>query len=77
MNTPERNESDVARLLAQIDAEYQSAQYALSGQAVGVSQHEFITARLENMERAREQLTELVGDEMEATKLVIERLNKP
>jgi hypothetical protein len=31
---------------------------------------------MEGMERAREQLVELVGDEMEATRLVVEQMNK-
>lgn len=41
--------SEVARLLAQISAEYEAAQRGLTGLAYGTSQHEFITARMENM----------------------------
>lgn len=69
MTTPQRNESDVQRLLRQIDCEYQAA-------VLGTSQHSFITTRMEGMERAREQLVELVGDEMEAMRLVVEQMNK-
>jgi hypothetical protein len=76
MSTPQRNESDVQRLLRTIDCEYQAAALGLSGLALGTSQHSFITARMEGMERAREQLVELVGDEMEATRLVVEQMNK-
>jgi hypothetical protein len=76
MTTPERNESDVARLLKQIDTEYQAAQYGLSGLALGTSMHSFITARMEKIEDARQQLVQLVGDEMEATRLVAEQMNK-
>jgi hypothetical protein len=72
----ERNQSDVARLLAEIDLQYQAAQLALSGQAVGVSQHQFITARLERIEDARQELVNLVGDPDEASRLVIEQMNK-
>jgi len=71
----ERNESDVAKILAQIDAEYASAQQGLSGLAQGVSKHEFITKRMEGMGKAHEELAELVGEE-EAAKLVAEQMNK-
>jgi len=76
MSTPERNESDVTRLLKQIDTEYQAAQLALSGLALGTSMHGFITARLVKIEEAREQLVEMIGDEMEATRLVCEQLDQ-
>jgi hypothetical protein len=68
-------QSEVARLMSQITAEYEAAQWALSGQAVGVSQHQFITARLERMEDARQELEQLVGPE-ESTRLFVERLEK-
>jgi hypothetical protein len=54
--------SEVARLLAQISDEYEAAQRGLSGLASGVSQHEFITARMENMGQLHSQLHSLVGD---------------
>jgi hypothetical protein len=76
MTEQKRNESEVARLLQQINAEYTAASLGLSGLALGTSQHSFITARLENIEHARAQLVELVGDEMEATCLVVEQMNK-
>lgn len=58
--TPE-NRSDVARLLAQINAEYHSAQSGLSGLSSGSARHDFITARTENIGRCHEQLVALVG----------------
>ena len=76
MTTSERNESDVQRLLRTIDTEYQAAALGLSGLALGTSQHRFITARMENIEHAREQLVELVGNPDEATRLVVEQMNK-
>lgn len=54
--------SEVARLLSQISAEYESAQRGLSGISYGMSQHEFITARMENMGQLHNQLQSLVGD---------------
>ena len=54
--------SEVARLLAQISAEYEAAQRGLTGLAQGVSRHEFITARMENMGQLHCELHSLVGD---------------
>jgi hypothetical protein len=76
MSTPQRNESDVQRLLRTIDTEYQAASLGLSGLALGTSMHSFITARMENIEHARAQLVELVGDPDEATRLVVEQMNQ-
>lgn len=63
------NQSEVRRLLQQIEQEYQSAQAALTGYAV-TARHAFITARLENMSQAHHHLHQLVG--ADATKLMIE-----
>lgn len=63
------NQSEVRRLLQQIEQEYQSAQAALTGYAI-TAQHEFITARLENLSRAHNHLQQLVG--ADATRLMIE-----
>lgn len=71
-----RNESGVRSLLEEIDLQYQAAQMALSGVALGTSMHAFITARLERIEGARQELVNLVGNENEANKLVIEQMNK-
>jgi hypothetical protein len=54
--------SEVARLLTQISAEYEAAQRGLSGLSYGTSQHDFITARMENMGQLHNQLQSLVGD---------------
>lgn len=69
------NQSEVARLLAQFDSEYQAAQLGLSGLAYGTSIHEFITAKMEGMEKARGELTNLVGEE-KATELIVEQWSK-
>lgn len=65
------NQSDVSRLLQQIEREYQAAQAALHGYAVTAS-HEFITARLEQMSRIHDHLQQMVG--ADAIKLIAERL---
>jgi hypothetical protein len=53
--------SEVARLLAQIRAEYEAAQRGLTGLAQGTAQHAIITQRMENMGRCQQQLEHLVG----------------
>ncbi|HVB62316.1 MAG: hypothetical protein WCD86_25960 [Ktedonobacteraceae bacterium] len=65
--------SEVARLLAQITTEYEAAERGLNGLAMGVSQHEFITARMEHMGQLHSELQTLVGDI--ATAMVAEQLN--
>jgi len=54
--------SEVARLLSQISAEYEAAHRGLHGLAQGISQHEFITARMESMGQLHGQLRSIVGD---------------
>ena len=54
-------QSEVRRLLAQIDTERTAAYQGLHGLAKGSAQHSFITAKMENMQRASEQLIEELG----------------
>lgn len=65
--------SEVARLLAQITTEYEAAERGMTGLAMGVSQHEFITARMEHMGQLHSELQTLVGDI--ATAMVAEQLS--
>lgn len=65
--------SEVARLLSQISAEYEAAQRGLTGLAYGTSQHEFITARMDQMGRLHGQLQSLVGDV--AIAMIADQLN--
>jgi hypothetical protein len=55
--------SEVAHLLRQISVEYEAAQQGLSGLAQGVSQHRFITQRMERMHELHTQIHALVGEE--------------
>ncbi|MBO0793047.1 MAG: hypothetical protein J2P36_19155 [Ktedonobacteraceae bacterium] len=66
--------SEVARLLSQISDEYEAAQRGLNGLAYGVSQHEFITARMENMGQIHNRLQSLVGDA--AIAMIADQLSK-
>lgn len=68
-----QQQSEVSRLLAQINDEYEAAQRGLSGLSYGNSQHEFITARLEHMGQLHSALHELVGDD--AIAMIAEELD--
>lgn len=69
------SESEVARLMRQIEAEYVAAERGLHGLALGTAQHEFITQRMENMEGCRKQLAVLVGDQ-HATELTAQAIDQ-
>src|SRR5712692_7176007 len=67
-------QSEVAQLLQRLADEYQAAQWGLTGLAYGMSKHQFITAKMENMGKAVEALTEVVGSPEEAGKMVAQTL---
>jgi len=73
---PQEHISEVARLLQQIQEEYEAAQRGLTGLALGTAQHEFITKRMEGIEEARENLEHIVGPD-EAMRLVVQQLESP
>jgi hypothetical protein len=56
------NKSEVARLMRQIELEYEAAQRTMYGFAADAGKHEFITARMEKMGRCHERLTALMGE---------------
>ncbi len=62
-------ESEVARLLREIDEAYQAAQWAFSGLACGVARHDFINAKEERIAICHQELTTLIGRD-QATALV-------
>jgi hypothetical protein len=69
-----KQQSEVSRLLTQINDEYEAAQRGLSGLSCGTSRHEFITARLEHMGQLHNELHELIGDA--AIALIAEQLDR-
>ena len=69
------NKSEVARVLEQIEMEFQAAQRGLYGLAFGTAKHEFITHKMEQMGKLHEKLQTMVG-EQEAVKLLAETLEK-
>ncbi len=66
--------SEVARLLAQISAEYEAARRGMSDFACGSSKHDFISARMEHMGRLHRQLQSIVGES--AIALIADTINK-
>jgi hypothetical protein len=57
------NQSEVAVLLSQIDAEYDSAQKALYGLASGSARHDFIIAHMEHIQTVGQHLIDIIGQE--------------
>jgi hypothetical protein len=73
--TQNRNQSEIRRLMDEIDSQYQAAHQALYSFNLGTSTHEFITARMERIGMAAEELKQLVG-ENEAARIVVEQMSK-
>ncbi len=71
MNDNLARNSEVRRLLNQIEAEYIAAQRGLTGFAES-AMHAAITARMENLGRLHEDLRAMVGND--ATRLMAEHL---
>lgn len=69
------NKSEVAQLMAYIDAQTESARLALQGLACGTAQHEIINAKMERLGQLQEELTPRVGKER-AIQIVIEAMEK-
>ena len=57
------NQSDVARLLRQIDLEYEAVQRGLTGLALGTFRHAFINAKMERISECHAQLITLMGED--------------
>jgi hypothetical protein len=73
MSDAQNNNSEVARILAQIRQEYESAQRGFSGLAEGTSKHAFVTAKMEHMGKLQLELGEMIGDRP-AIALIVEYL---
>ncbi len=75
MSQEENNQSEIAQIKQQIEAEQESARRALHSSAYGAAQHRFITARMERMGILHSRLKDLVG-EAEAAKMLAESMGK-
>jgi hypothetical protein len=69
-------QSEVTRLLAQIDAEYSAAHAALYGLSSGTARHDIITAKMERVQTASAQLIEQLGADA-ALPLIIKAMEGP
>lgn len=67
------NQSEVARLIQQLDAECEAARLAMHGYAE-VAKHAYITSRMERMGALHEELRAIVGEE-EAVKVLVKAMN--
>jgi hypothetical protein len=67
-------QSQVAKLLAQIEDEYLAGRRALHASSAGSSRHQFLCAKMERMGQLHEQLGAIVGDPMAAMELIAQRL---
>lgn len=63
MELQTQQKSEVALILAQIQAEYESGVRGLTGAASGTARHEFITARMEHLGQLHHELQGLVGEQ--------------
>jgi hypothetical protein len=72
MRTP-INQSEVARLRAQIEREYAAACAGLHGLSAGSARHDFIQRRMANAQEYGEQLIEQIGKEA-ALPLIVEAM---
>jgi len=73
MDTRTQATSEIARILTQIQAEYESGTRGLSGLASGTATHRFITARMERIGQLHSALEEIVGEDS-ATALLVSTL---
>ena len=69
------SKSEIVRLSQQFTREFQAAQMAARGLVVGVARHEFITKRMENMEKIRRELAQVMGDQA-ATEAMVRLLEE-
>lgn len=61
------NQSEIARLRGQIEAENKSAWWALHGLSSGTAQHAFITRRFHHMDQSFNRLQQIIGEEQATT----------
>jgi len=67
MECTKQQNSEVARLLAQIQEEYESAVLGIKGFAYGAAQHQVINQKMTNIYLWQEELETLVGEDAAIT----------
>ena len=64
-------ETELRRLLRQIDEEYEAAYSGMHGFSSGTARHAFINAKMERIDGYQKELISLVGDD-EARRLILQ-----
>jgi hypothetical protein len=70
------NNSEVARLVAQICTEYEAAQRGMYGLREGTARHQFINAKMERIGTLKNELAEHIGDAAEAMSIIVRALSE-
>ncbi|MFL5659460.1 MAG: hypothetical protein ACJ8CB_35410 [Ktedonobacteraceae bacterium] len=68
-------QTELQRLLSQIEQEYDAAYRGMNAFSDGAARHSFINARMSNIDKCRKELVDLVG-ENEAFKLLLQENDK-
>ncbi len=71
----ENNQSDVARVKAEIELQWSAACHAMHGMSEGTLKHEIITARMERMGERHDNLREMIG-EGRAAKFLVKTMDR-
>jgi hypothetical protein len=69
-----QKDSEIARLKAQIALEIEAGHRGMYGLALGMTKHDFISARMEHMGILHERLTDLIG-RTEATGYLVQAMD--
>jgi hypothetical protein len=70
------SQSEIARLVQQIEQEYQASKLGLEGLSSGTARHDFINQKAENIGKYHEHLVKIVGPE-QAISIVADTIWSP
>lgn len=68
------NQSEIARLKAEIELESAACQYALNALSLGTARHSFITSKMERIGELHKKLKTRIGEEKTA-RFVVKTMN--
>jgi hypothetical protein len=69
------NQSEVARLMQQIEEEYEAARQALYGPSQGSARHDIISAHMANAQQYGQQLIDRIGKD-EALPIIVQAMDQ-
>jgi len=70
----QQNNSEVARLVAQITAEYEAAQRGMYSIREGTARHQFINAHMDRIGTLKNELVGHIGDAAETMTIIVRAL---